>query len=357
MNLKVIIAEGESSFRNLLRQAFTQTPPFEVVGTGINQSHILSQLRQLKPEVLILSSAFELTNLKDFIGDLTQSHPHLAVIILTQMNSTAHESIQLIQAGATSTIKKPLMKDHPEIVEFLKKEIAKSTHAIKVKGRSSVSSSNLQSSQTPSHLTVPKPQSPTFRLLPSTRFKLIVVGVSTGGPKALEVLFKQLPERLPMPMVIVQHMPERFTAKLATSLQKLVKMQVVETFHGQKLQANTIYIAKGGEHLLLSHDSGAMNFQSNKEAPVQSCRPSVDVFFKSVASECPEENILSMVLTGMGQDGADGMEELKKHRCYSITQDQDSCIVYGMPKAVVDRGLSDRQMSLEEIANFIKGLR
>lgn len=353
MNLKFLIAEEESSFRNLIRQALTQTPHFEVAGTGINQSHILSQLQQLKPEVLILSSVFELSNLKEFVGDLSQRFPNLAILVLMEAHSTAQESIQLIQAGATTTIKKPLTKDHSEIVAFLQKEIIKSNHAIIVKGRAS----KLQPSQPPNHQPVSKPHSPAFRLLPSTRFKLIVVGVSTGGPKALEILFKQLPERLPMPMVIVQHMPERFTAKLATSLQKLVKMQVVETFHGQKLQANSIYIAKGGEHLLLSHDSGQMSFLSNKEAPVQSCRPSVDVFFKSVALECPEENILSLVLTGMGQDGADGMEDLKKKRCYSITQDQDSCIVYGMPKAVVDRGLSDRQMSLEEIANFIKGLR
>lgn len=180
------------------------------------------------------------------------------------------------------------------------------------------------------------------------------MGVSTGGPNALQKLLPSLPKNFPVPIALVQHMPAGFTATLAAQLDSACELKVREAVQGDVLQPGSVYIAPGGKHMTLRvSGDNQLTCDMNDDPPVNSCRPAVDVLFKSVAASRYSRSIVSVILTGMGNDGADGVEALKKGKCVSLTQSAESCVIYGMPKAVDDRGLADESVPLDELADRI----
>lgn len=186
---------------------------------------------------------------------------------------------------------------------------------------------------------------------PETVFKAILIGVSTGGPAALMQLIPKLPANIGVPIFIVQHMPPKFTESLARSLNEVSALTVQEGAEGMLAQPNHVYIAPGGSHmaLRLGKNRGEVLIQITQDPPVNSCRPAVDVLFKS-AKEVYPNNSLSMILTGMGRDGTEGVRALKQGgSTYTLTQSEGSCVVYGMPKATDDAGLADESLSLEQL--------
>jgi two-component system, chemotaxis family, protein-glutamate methylesterase/glutaminase len=189
------------------------------------------------------------------------------------------------------------------------------------------------------------------------RPKLLVIGVSTGGPAALMELIPKLEGKLGIPILIVQHMPPNFTASLAASLNDKSKLTVKEGEQQETLKPDTVYIAPGGHHMEVCFDpvkKNSMMLKINQNPPVQNCRPSVDVLFSSAAKNLGRTQILSLIMTGMGSDGADGVAALKSQgQTYCVTQAASSCVVYGMPKAVDDAGLSDQQIPLSTLADTL----
>jgi two-component system, chemotaxis family, protein-glutamate methylesterase/glutaminase len=188
---------------------------------------------------------------------------------------------------------------------------------------------------------------------PAIKPELIVIGVSTGGPNALSLLIPALPGSLGVPVFIVQHMPPLFTRSLADSLDKKSALMVTEAEHNSIAVPNTVYIAPGGKHMRIrSTVTGGITIQITDDAPENNCRPSVDYLFRSVSQHFPGR-ALSVVLTGMGSDGMLGVRLLKRTGCVSLVQDEASCVVYGMPRAVADAGLADDILPLERIAESI----
>jgi two-component system chemotaxis response regulator CheB len=178
----------------------------------------------------------------------------------------------------------------------------------------------------------------------------VAVGVSTGGPNALHALVPHLPANFPVPIVCVQHMPPLFTASLAERLDRESPLKVVEAVDGSFLEAGTFYIAPGGFHMVtLRAADGRLRLSMRLDPPVHSCRPSVDVLFHSVAEICPG-SVISVVLTGMGSDGAAGVGELRAKGAWSIVQDEATSVVWGMPGAVHAAGDADEVLPLEAIA-------
>ncbi len=185
-------------------------------------------------------------------------------------------------------------------------------------------------------------------------FSLIVIGVSTGGPKALNYLLPKLPSDLGCPVLLVQHMPEKFTASLAESLNQQCALSVKEAVHGEKIVSNTVFIAPGGRHMEVSGGFNAnYTLKITQDPPVLSCRPSVNVLFNSVARNWMVGNVLALVLTGMGQDGLDGVRDLKTRGCYCIAQNEETSTVYGMPRMIVENGLADEVLPLTLIPSRI----
>lgn len=191
--------------------------------------------------------------------------------------------------------------------------------------------------------------------------RLIVVAVSTGGPAALNTLIPRLSGQLPVPILLVQHMPPNFTASLAENLNAKSALTVKEAEAGEAALPGHVYIAPGGYHMVVQPNPqdrrAPLQIALNQDAPVQNCRPAADVLFASVAQACSNHGVLAVVLTGMGRDGAAGVHQLKQHcQTLCLTQSEDTCVVYGMPKAVDDLNLSDEQLPLAQLADRINSL-
>ena len=186
----------------------------------------------------------------------------------------------------------------------------------------------------------------------SPRSKLVVIGSSTGGPQALQTVITGLSEHFPCPVVVVQHMPAGFTNALASRLHSVAPVRVCEARDGELLEPGCVYIAPGNYHLRVLHESGVRRIALSDEPPVGNHRPAVNVMYDSVAHL--GKDVVAVILTGMGNDGREGMRRIKENGGYCIAQDEATCVVYGMPKSVIDAGLADEICPLPQIAHAIE---
>lgn len=184
--------------------------------------------------------------------------------------------------------------------------------------------------------------------------KLVIIASSTGGPKALHEVIPKLSKRLDAPVVIVQHMPKGFTATLADRLNDTSEITVTEAVEGEVLEKGHVYLAKGGTHLVLARDKdGKIKMHEDYSEPVNGLRPCADITFSSLAA-LKVDKVICAVLTGMGSDGCEGICKLREQqKIYTIAQHRDSCVVYGMPKAIVEHGIADVVLPLDEIGTEI----
>ncbi|BDU73383.1 chemotaxis-specific protein-glutamate methyltransferase CheB [Mesoterricola silvestris] len=204
----------------------------------------------------------------------------------------------------------------------------------------------------------PLPPPPPRRHAPGPgRFEVLGIGVSTGGPNALGELIPALPANLSVPVLVVQHMPPLFTASLAEHLNRTSRLPVHEAVEGEPVVPGRVYIAPGGRHMVLrrGRDGDQAIIGLNENPPENSCRPSVDVLFRSMAAHYGG-HILAVVMTGMGSDGCEGVRAMKRAGCHCLTQSEDTCVVYGMPLAVDEAGLSDERVPLPLLAHRIASL-
>ena len=182
--------------------------------------------------------------------------------------------------------------------------------------------------------------------------RLVVIGSSTGGPQALQTVITGLPEHFPCPVVVVQHMPAGFTNALALRLNNVSRVAGREAEHGDVLRSGCVYIAPGNQHLRIRQEADVRRIILSNEPPVGNHRPAVNVMYDSVAHL--GDDVVAVILTGMGCDGREGMRRIKQNGGYCIAQDEETCVVYGMPKSVVDAGLADEICPLPKIAEAIE---
>lgn len=187
---------------------------------------------------------------------------------------------------------------------------------------------------------------------------LIVIAASTGGPDALESILTKLSGTLRQPILIVQHMPKKFTKIMANILNEKCQLRVAEAQQGDAIIAGQVLIAPGGQHMLVGLELGNKLIAELRDTPyLNGVRPSADVLFQSVAEICKGKNVLAAILTGMGRDGKNGVMEMKKEcNCYCLVQSEGTCVVYGMPNSVVEAGLADEILDVEDIAERIQEL-
>ena len=267
---------------------------------------------------------------------------------------SADTTIEALQLGAVDFIRKPDGADASANLAQLKNDIVSVLRLVKLRQLTSPFSCNKPvAAQSRPVVSVEKPVS--AAILPRY-FGVCAIGVSTGGPEALSKLVPALIGPFSVPIVCVQHMPPMFTKSLAESLTKKSKIMVVEATEAEELLPGKMYIAPGGHHLVVRQKDGKAVAGINDGPPENSCRPSVDVLFRSVGSVYGDKGVLAVVLTGMGNDGCSGVRALKRRGCYCITQSEQTCVVYGMPRAVDEAGLSDKSLPLSAIAPEIEGL-
>lgn len=354
--LRVLVVDDTVVYRKIVSDILAEVPDVEVVGSAHNGRAALAKIATLKPDLMILDIEMpELTGL-EVLDRLQADKSDVGAIMLSTLTEEGGATtIQALQRGAFDFITKPhhagiaenkaAIKDAlaPMLAAYARrKEIRRN---LRVRPRTAVVRPAVQS-RTPTRATPPKAPA-AIRHKPD----IIAVAVSTGGPRALSVMIPALPGDIGVPIVIVQHMPAFFTRSLADSLNAVSAIEVREAQDREILQPNTAYIAPGGQQmgLVAATDGRSRRIRITDDAAENSCKPSADYLFRSVASHYLGR-ALGVVMTGMGSDGAQSMKRMKENGAVIIAQDEATSVVFGMPKAVIDAGIADAVLPLDKIA-------
>lgn len=360
-SIRVLVIDDSVVMRQLITRMLTSDPTLSVIGTARDGVDALEKLQHLSPDVVTLD--IEMPRL-DGIGTLREIkrlHPLVRVIMcssLTERGATI--TLDALLAGADDYVTKQHSGDmEAGAYELLRQELlTKLRELFKMRQDLPPSRQELSQVRTPAPAfgRVPTYSAVPIRTLPRRIGKpeAVVIGVSTGGPAALAEIVPMFPADFPVPIVIVQHMPPLFTKLLAERLSKLGRIPVVEATHGLQLQAGHASIAPGDFHIkLVRSGHHEVRVHLNQNPPENSCRPAVDVLFRS-AAEVFGSAVISVVLTGMGQDGLLGVRALKEHNAPVIVQDAATSVVWGMPRAIADARLADFIVPLREIVPAIQ---
>ena len=367
MSLQVLVADDSILFRRVITDALVSLPDVKVLGSVANGKLAVQRVRELQPDLLTLDMEMPEMDGMAVLEALRQSGEKVAVIVVSALTRHGGRlTMRALEKGAFDFITKPDAASSEESREAIRTELAPRIHALAhrleirniLRNRAAAPATASSGDKV---LTVQEPRSGTLdevagrmnRLAAVAKPEMVLIGVSTGGPHALAQVLPQIPGNIGVPLLIVQHMPPVFTQSLAESLTPRCAVRVQEASHGEMAKPNIAYIAPGGKHMrLIPGPEGGKTVQITDDPPENNCKPAVDYLFRSVANNFPGR-AMAVILTGMGNDGVVGLRLLKRHGSYVIAQDEATCVVFGMPKAAVDAGVTDAVLPLEAIAGRI----
>jgi two-component system chemotaxis response regulator CheB len=347
--IRILIVDDSVVIRKVLCEALATDPAVAVAGTASDGRIALAKILQLHPDLITLD--VEMPNMSglETIKEIRKLHPKLPIIMFSTLTERgASTTLDALALGASDYVTKPSNTGSLEVtMARIRAELLP-----KIKGLCGNRQSPKQTAPTPRPNA--KPGSPQLRApaRPTARVDLLVIGTSTGGPNALAELLPAMPEGLPVPIVIVQHMPPLFTRLLAERLNKQAAIAVHEGEMGAKLEPGNAWIAPGNYHLTLERHGTAVQLHLSQGAPENSCRPAVDPLFRSAATVFGP-NVLAVVLTGMGSDGVQGAQHIRERGGQVLIQDEESSVVWGMPGQVAAAGLADAIYPLSQMAGEI----
>jgi two-component system chemotaxis response regulator CheB len=352
-NIKKIIVIDDSAFmRRVVSDIINSDERCEVIATATNGKEGLEKIKELNPDCITLDIEMPVMNGIEMLKELQKTHHTPAIMLSTLVEAGAKETIAALELGAFDFIQKPdnifKIKSDQVKEELIQKVIAaaNSRHVIMRKTQPLMPRKTVGTSKN-------QKESVTRLKNNSTVNNLVAIGVSTGGPKALQYVLPYLPSNLNAGVVIVQHMPPGFTASLSNRLDQLSEISVKEAENGDVIENGKAYIAPGDKHLLVIQRNNDLIIQLSDEPPVGSHKPSVNVMMNSI-SKINNKKLIGVIMTGMGNDGTDGFTKVKENqKMHVIAQNEATCVVYGMPRCVVDKGLADEVVDLESIAKSI----
>ncbi|MDD3518940.1 MAG: chemotaxis response regulator protein-glutamate methylesterase [Chromatiales bacterium] len=345
--IRVMIVDDSATVRQVLSEVMSAAPDIEVIGTAPDPLFALDRMNRNWPDVVVLDVEMPRMDGITFLKKLMAERPTPVVICSTLTERGAETTMQAMSAGAVDIVTKPRMG----LKQFLLDSGEEVIRAVRA-----ASHARLRRPVAAPPAVAPKQSADAVLAAPvgamhETTDKVVAVGTSTGGTQALEVLLTGLP-RTVAGLVIVQHMPEKFTAAFAARLDGLCTISVREAQDGDRVLPGQALIAPGGRHMLLKRSGAQYRVSVLDGPPVNRHRPSVDVLFRSVAG-CAGGNALGIIMTGMGDDGARGLREMRDAGALTLAQDEASCVVYGMPKEAVKRDAVARSVSLGGLAGEI----
>lgn len=359
--VRVLVVDDSVVIRKILSDALRDDPEIELVGTASNGVTALQRLAQLAPDVVTLDIEMPEMDGISTLREIKKNFPRTRVIMCSTLTERgASITMEALALGADDYIAKSSGSNLEQVLETFQSQLLP-----KVKQFSRRSGTSSGTGRTGLFVDKP-PAGPSIvdsragwgatsapRVVPMFRQarpkpQAIAIGVSTGGPNALAEVIPALPANLPLPVFVVQHMPPMFTRLLAERLQSQSKVKVVEGAEGMVVTPGCVYIAPGDHHMCVARRGAQVVLRMNREPMENSCRPAVDVLFRSVA-EVYGGATVSVILTGMGQDGLRGVEQLRQLGSYVIAQDEASSVVWGMPGFVVRAGLADSVCDLRAI--------
>ncbi|MDF3822486.1 chemotaxis response regulator protein-glutamate methylesterase [Leptospira sp. 96542] len=353
MSTKVLIVDDSAVVRQVLSAVLRSDPALEVMNAASDPILAMERMKASWPDVIVLDVEMPRMDGLTFLRKIMAERPTPVVICSTLTEKGAKTTIEALSAGAVATIAKPRL----DLKNFLNASARELISVIKDAASANVSRLARHGTAVPlaprdkNTADVILPPATESRALTQTTEQVIAIGTSTGGTQALEEVLVQLP-RVSPGIVIVQHMPEKFTAAFAARLNGLCQIEVREAANNDRVVPGRALIAPGGKHMLLRR-AGAQYFVEVVDGPlVNRHRPSVDVLFRSVA-KCAGANALGVIMTGMGDDGAAGLLEMRNAGARTVAQDEATCVVYGMPKEAVKRGAVEKSIPLQAIPREI----
>ncbi|HUE10315.1 MAG TPA: chemotaxis response regulator protein-glutamate methylesterase [Steroidobacteraceae bacterium] len=346
--IKVLVVDDSAVVRQLVSALLDADPGIEVIGAVADPILAMARMESIWPDVIVLDIEMPRMDGITFLKKLMSERPTPVVICSILTEKGARTTMEALAAGAVSIITKPKIG----VKQFLLDSCEDLVAAVKVAALANVKRLRVTSaSVSPKHTADVILPAAGDRAMVNTSERVIAIGTSTGGTRALEAVLSTLP-RVSPGIVIVQHMPEKFTAAFAARLNDLCRIEVKEAQNNDRVMWGRALIAPGGKHMLLKR-SGSQYYVEVTDGPfVNRHRPSVDVLFRSVA-KFAGANALGIIMTGMGDDGAAGMLEMRKAGAHTVAQDEDSCVVFGMPNAAIKRGAVERIVPLSAIGREI----
>lgn len=337
--LKCLVVDDSALYRKVVRDVLAAIPDVEVVGIAVDGEQALQKIEELRPDLVTLDLEMPRIDGIGVLRELSARGIDVPAIMVSAFTARgAKSTTTALGLGAFDFILKPTTSSLDESILQLRRDLVPKVRACRMR--------------LASRRQAPTRPAPTPRKMPPAckpgvplkgcRLKpeIIAIGVSTGGPQALTRLLPKLPANFPAPIVLVQHMPPMFTKSLADDLDRHCALKVSEAVHGQPIRRGEILIAPGGKHMRVTKLASGPVVQITDDPPERNCKPAVDYLFRSVAEHYGAKS-LGVILTGMGDDGTLGAKELKKAGATIITQGEASCVVYGMPKSIVDNHLAD----------------
>jgi two-component system, chemotaxis family, protein-glutamate methylesterase/glutaminase len=339
--VRVLVVDDSALMRKLIPQMLATDASIEVVGTAMDGSFCLKKIEELKPGVVTLDLEMPGMNGIDTLKEIMRRQPVPVIVFSSHSTEGASVTMKALGLGAFDFVTKP--KDaSAHMAEIARELTAKVKAAAECKLKPRISSAN-----------PPKPAKAAASAVSPN--KVVGIGVSTGGPQALEYVLSQLPGDFPGAIVVVQHMPDGFTEMFARRLDELSALRVKEAQSGDMLQPGRVLICPGSRHMKVKRLPLGDIVVLSDDPHVNGHRPSADVLLRSVAEEF-KTHAIGVLMTGMGDDGAEGLGVIKKEGGMTIAQSEDSCVVYGMPKAAIDRGYAIRVVGLDVMSATLQSL-
>lgn len=363
---KVLIVDDSAFMRKLISDMLSNHPSLTVVATARNGQDALAKVEQLCPDVITMDIEMPVMDGLEALQQIMKTTPTPIVMLSSTTEIGAKNTMLAIEYGAVDFVAKPggpislnLSDVEAEIVQKVVQastiKVATLTKKREVQKNSSPQFNMNERQQRKQSMKQDfQPFYDSGKKMSKQLTSFVIIGTSTGGPRALQAVLTELPKSIPAPILVVQHMPPGFTKSLAQRLDGLSEIHVKEAEDGEPFVNGTAYIAPGGKHLTIDAHSNGYNVRlDEKEPPRKGHRPAVDVLLES-ASNFPTIQFISVIMTGMGHDGKEGLQTLKAScNTIAIAESERTSIVYGMPKAIRDAGLADQVVDLEEIPTVI----
>ncbi len=344
--IRVLIVDDSAFMRRLLTKVLEPYEDIEVVATAMDGVFALEKIEQLKERPDVITLDLEMPHL-DGMGTLKQivdKYQLPVVLVSAHTSKGAKATFEALAAGAVDFITKPERIFSSPVASLGEDLVGKIRMAARAKIRRRATRVTPPS---------PRPRVADARAVPAR--DVVGIAVSTGGPNALSMLLAEIESGFRPALLIVQHMPEGFTAQFAERLAKLARIEVREAADGDPVTAGCALVAPGGSHMVLERAKARSTVRLTRSEPVRGHRPSADVLFRSIAEVVGARSV-GMILTGMGEDGAEGISAIQGAGGHTLAQDESSSVVYGMPKAAIERGVVDRVLPLSEMASYLNSL-
>ena len=336
--VRVLVVDDSAYVRKVVSQMLGRSPFIEVVGAARDGEEALGLVQELRPDVVTCDLNMPVMDGVSFVRAQMARRP-LPIIIISIAAESGEQVLAALDAGAIDFVQKPTALATERLMDMADELIDKVKAAARSPRRSIAARA-------------PQPPQPAVRRAARGPIDVVVIGISTGGPQGLKVLVPQLPADCPVPVAMVMHMPLGYTEMYAQKLNELSPLRVIEAGEGQVVEAGTVFLAPAGRHLTFRKDGGRVITHLDVRPLDTLHRPAVDVLFHS-AAEVYGARVLGVVMTGMGNDGQEGAAWIKARGGCILTEAEESCVVYGMPRSVVEAGLSDASIPLERLAEAI----